>query len=259
MVASVTPPTTFRTGAAAGNVVPTTDVFTNIPDGAPVATFEMVVWDNSSGLYPTWRQASADLGSQATRSAPFVLTNISSLSPPNLIGLQSFLWGYWDDCVLTRIQILQHPTNQTAVVGGHATFNVVARTWLSTNYHWYFNNSPIAGATMSALSLNNLQGSNFGPYFVVVDNGYLTTSVRTSAVASLTFAHNTFITNFQSGSTSKFSFPTDLGPDYIVEYKSNLTDPGWIQLSTNAGTGGMVEVTDPAVGIASRFYRVRLF
>jgi len=51
--------TTFRTGAAAGNIVGTTATFANIAAGAPAATIEMVAWDNSSGLYPTWTQASA--------------------------------------------------------------------------------------------------------------------------------------------------------------------------------------------------------
>lgn len=48
--------TTFRTGAAAGNIVASTATFNNIPKDAAGAnaTFEMVAWDNSSGLYPTW-------------------------------------------------------------------------------------------------------------------------------------------------------------------------------------------------------------
>jgi hypothetical protein len=266
LVASVTPPTTFRAGAAAGYVFPTTDVFTNIPPDAPVATFELVVWDNSTGFYPTWQQASADLGSAATRSAPFVLTNIGGIvyTPPNLIGLQSFSWGHWDDCALLIVQILQHPTNQAAVIGGHAMFNVVARTWSSTNYQWYFNNSPIPGATTADLPLNNLQVSNFGPYFVVVSNSWslgppVFFPPRTSAVANLTFAHSTSIAGFQSGPTSKLSFPTEVGPDYIVEYKTNLTDTAWIQLSTNAGTGQTITISDTTAGIASRFYRVHLF
>jgi len=51
--------TTFRTGAAAGNVVPITDTLENIPKDSPAATLEMVVWDNSSGLYSNWTQTSA--------------------------------------------------------------------------------------------------------------------------------------------------------------------------------------------------------
>lgn len=52
------PVTSFRTGAGAGGVVATTVTFNNIPPNAPQATLEMVAWDNSSGLYPTWTQAS---------------------------------------------------------------------------------------------------------------------------------------------------------------------------------------------------------
>jgi hypothetical protein len=50
--------TTFRTGAGAGFVAPTTATFANMAAGAPQATIEMVAWDNSSGLYPTWAEAS---------------------------------------------------------------------------------------------------------------------------------------------------------------------------------------------------------
>jgi PEP-CTERM motif len=52
------PVTTFRTGSFAGFVTATTATFGNIPLGEAPATLEMVAWDNSSGLYPTWAQAS---------------------------------------------------------------------------------------------------------------------------------------------------------------------------------------------------------
>jgi hypothetical protein len=52
------PVTSFRTGVAAGLVAATTVTFNNIPLDAPKATLEMVAWDNSSGLYPTWTEAS---------------------------------------------------------------------------------------------------------------------------------------------------------------------------------------------------------
>jgi hypothetical protein len=49
--------TTFRTGAASGFVVPITATLAGVPADSPVATLQMVAWDNSSGLYPTWTQA----------------------------------------------------------------------------------------------------------------------------------------------------------------------------------------------------------
>jgi hypothetical protein len=91
--------TTFRTGAAAGNIALITATFANIPPDAPVGTFEMVAWDNSSGLYPTWTQASIAWSQNvlsAGRSAPFVIQNIGGAvnTPPILNpGLQSFGFG----------------------------------------------------------------------------------------------------------------------------------------------------------------------
>jgi len=91
--------TTFRTGAGAGNLVLTTATLGNVAPDAAVASLEVVVWDNSSGLYPTWTQASVAWGQnliQAGRSAEFDLSGIggSVNLPPNLNpGLQSFSIG----------------------------------------------------------------------------------------------------------------------------------------------------------------------
>jgi len=91
--------TTFRTGAAAGNNVLVTSTFANIPADAAVGTFEMVAWDNSSGLYPTWTQASVAWGQNliaAGRSAAFTINNIGGAvnTPPGVEpGLTSFSIG----------------------------------------------------------------------------------------------------------------------------------------------------------------------
>ena len=51
--------TTFRSGTSLGDVAGITSTIGSIPaDYAGGGTFEMVAWDNSSGLYPTWAQAS---------------------------------------------------------------------------------------------------------------------------------------------------------------------------------------------------------
>jgi hypothetical protein len=98
-------PVSFRTGTAAGGVANSTLTFANIPLDAAAATFEMVAWDNSSGLYPTWAQASVawnnnliaagksplftlnNIGGQA--NVPQTLFNTLNGSPGNG-GLQSF-------------------------------------------------------------------------------------------------------------------------------------------------------------------------
>jgi hypothetical protein len=90
------PTTTFRTGTAAGNVFPTTVTFNNIPIDAAIGTFEMVAWDNTSGNYPTWAQASSAVAANLImggRSGLFSISGVGggSNTPPTPIGgLQSF-------------------------------------------------------------------------------------------------------------------------------------------------------------------------
>jgi hypothetical protein len=88
--------TTFRSGAALGCIAPMTDSLsavspytTFIPKDAPAATFTIIAWDNSSGLYPTWVQASVGWMNgllYAGESAPFTVTAIGGdvNTPPNL-------------------------------------------------------------------------------------------------------------------------------------------------------------------------------
>jgi uncharacterized repeat protein (TIGR01451 family) len=53
------------------------------------------------------------------------------------------------------------------------------------------------------------------------------------------------------------TFPTAKGGTYTVQYKNHLTDPTWSTLSTVAGTGSLVTITDPIVpGVPMRFYRI---
>jgi hypothetical protein len=96
--------TSFRTGAAAGTIAGITATFNNIPPNAPAATLEMVAWDNSSGLYPTWAQASiawVNGLTMAGRSGTWNQDNMGdALSAPNMINstdpsqhLQSFGFG----------------------------------------------------------------------------------------------------------------------------------------------------------------------
>jgi hypothetical protein len=96
LLPSTTPPVSFRTGTAAGSVVNGGVTFANIPPDAAVACFEMVAWDNASGLYPTWTQASVAWTQgliEAGRSAEFTLNAIggNTNTPPGLFpGLTSF-------------------------------------------------------------------------------------------------------------------------------------------------------------------------
>jgi hypothetical protein len=83
--------TTFRTGAAAGNLAAITDTLQGIPADSPAATLELVVWDNSSGLYPTWTQASvawlSGVAGSFGRSGAFTVFDIGGdiNTPPSML------------------------------------------------------------------------------------------------------------------------------------------------------------------------------
>jgi hypothetical protein len=82
--------TTFRTGGTLGRLTLITDAITGLTPDSGAATFEMVAWDNSSGLYPTWTQASVAwlAGTIAAgKSGAFTVQSIggSVNTPPNML------------------------------------------------------------------------------------------------------------------------------------------------------------------------------
>ncbi len=81
---------TFRTGTGKGFIAQTGSTLENVPKDAPVATLEVVAWDNSSGLYSTWALASVQwlgLHIAAGTSGTFNQTAIGGdvNTPPDLV------------------------------------------------------------------------------------------------------------------------------------------------------------------------------
>jgi hypothetical protein len=74
----------------------------------------------------------------------------------------------------------------------------------------------------------------------------LTNSCTSPAISNLSY----------SGTTFTFSFLSEAGLTYDVEYKDSLGDPSWSLLETDAGTGAIINVTDATAAPATRFYRV---
>ncbi len=81
--------------------------------------------------------------------------------------------------------IITQPLNQTASVGGNASFTVTAGGSEPLSYQWYYNtNTPIANATDPTLTIANVQVTNAGTYSVTVSNlaGGITSSNATLAI-----------------------------------------------------------------------------
>ncbi|MBU6401242.1 MAG: immunoglobulin domain-containing protein, partial [Verrucomicrobia bacterium] len=62
------------------------------------------------------------------------------------------------------------PQSITANPGDSVTFTVVASGTAPLSYQWEFNGAPIAGATASSLTLNNVDTAVAGTYSVIVSN-----------------------------------------------------------------------------------------
>jgi lysophospholipase L1-like esterase len=86
--------------------------------------------------------------------------------------------------VLVPPAITSQPKSRTNVLGTVATFNVVAGGTTPLNYQWQLNGAPMAGATGTSITLNNVQPGDAGGYTVVVTNvaGTITSAVATLAV-----------------------------------------------------------------------------
>lgn len=159
---------------------------------------------------------------------------------------------------VTLPSIITPPATRAAVVGGSPTFSVIAGTSTGiTNYQWMYYGTNIAGATAQSFTLTKVQPVSFsGPYTVRVSDGF--NSVTSSPPATLTFALSPGLTGpARSGTNFSFSFESEIGPSYVLDYKSALTNATWVPLSTNTATGTILSVTNSSAA-PEGFYRIRL-
>jgi hypothetical protein len=161
--------------------------------------------------------------------------------------------------VLTVLQppvITGQPASVAAVPGGSASFSVSADGLPPLGYQWRTNGVALAGATNATLSIAHVQTGDFALYTVLVSNAG---GSVLSQVANLTLAVSPAIGSpgFASGICT-FSFPTELGPAYVIQYKYNLDDPSWQVLTNVPGTGGPITITDNDQANPVRFYRIQV-
>jgi len=145
------------------------------------------------------------------------------------------------------------PQNQTVLVGTNVTFTVTASGTEPLAYQWRMNGTDIGGATASSHAIANAQTNLTGNYDVVVTNDF---GAVTSRVATLRVLVPVSLTTLSFDQTNFwFTFKSETGLIYIVEFKDTLNDTGWTRLSTNEGTGGLLTLGGGG-GTTSRFFRV---
>jgi T5SS/PEP-CTERM-associated repeat protein len=85
----------------------------------------------------------------------------------------------------------------------------------------------------------------------VVNNGTISTNCGVAVSPT--------IVNAQHSATSfSFSFQSQGGVTYAIQYKTNLEDPSWSTLETRTGDGAVLTVTDPVATSPRRFYRIEV-
>jgi hypothetical protein len=191
------------------------------------------VTTNNSGSYTVVVSNSV----ASITSAPAVLTISGSTGPqPATITVQ--------------------PVSQIVVVGSNATFSVTAEGTPPLTYQWRFNGTNIPGATLSSYTRVHAQTNHAGFYDVFVSNGYGSDESDPNVTLRLLTAPVSAGNLGLSANTFTFTFGTQIGFTYMVQYKNALTSPAWSTLLTTNGSGNPVVIQDPLTN-GSRFYRIR--
>jgi hypothetical protein len=138
-----------------------------------------------------------------------------------------------------------------------------APAFVDTSLNNFYNNTyRVYTLTYSAasagqtLKVRHTTGVNYDFVF-----GNVTLQATTLSEGPMPLSPVVEITSLSSNSAPfGFSFTTDSGPTYIVEYTDALEPAltNWVTLSNLIGTGGLLNVIDPnSTPHQKRFYRVR--
>jgi len=156
---------------------------------------------------------------------------------------------------LTPPMIAGQPQDQTTIIGGLASFSVLAISTEPLTYQWLKNGFNIPGETSSTLTLNNVQTTDAGQYSVVVSN---TDGPVTSNPANLQIliAIAPIFENLMWSQTTGFSMALrgQSQTAYRIQMSTNLIN--WLDLTNFTASGVMTQILDPdASNAQQRFYR----
>jgi hypothetical protein len=125
----------------------------------------------------------------ASATSPWLnLNNAQASQSGNYSLLVSNVYGVTEssNALVTVLEsapyILTQPTNRSAILGGVATFTVIARGSTPLKYQWRFNGVDLPGATNPTLTLTSLRYDQAGYYTVAISNAF---NVAVSAKAQL--------------------------------------------------------------------------
>jgi hypothetical protein len=143
-----------------------------------------------------------------------------------------------------------HPQSGAWLQGNTAT--LFASAGPTPSYQWYFNATPVSGATSTTLPIPNFQKVNEGSYHLVAMN---TVGSATSELAILYLADPLrFVSNAVSGASFQYRLVGRRGSNFVFEASSTLSN--WTALSTNLAPTGISDDKVPLTTL--RYFRARL-
>ncbi|MBE0540387.1 MAG: immunoglobulin domain-containing protein, partial [Verrucomicrobia bacterium] len=154
--------------------------------------------------------------------------------------------------------ITVQPFSRTVAHGEAVSLTVLAVGAQPLTYQWQLNGTNIAGATSNSYTRANTLFGDTGAYSVLVSNavGSVTSSEAHLIVAA---PSRPALTNPRlTGTTFTLSLSSQIGFNYVLEFKNSLNEGNWTVVQTVGGTGGTIDLQDTGATGLSRLYRVRV-
>ena len=152
-------------------------------DAGQSATFSVTASGTAPLSYQWWKDGAALAGGTGPA---LTLTNLLATNAGSYYVVVSNAWNTLTSALASLTVrdpvITVQPTAQTRDEGQSVTLNVTAIGTTPVNYQWWKDGTALVGANSAALTLTNLQASDAGLYYVVVNSPYAS---LTSAVVEV--------------------------------------------------------------------------
>jgi pimeloyl-ACP methyl ester carboxylesterase len=176
--------------------------------------------------------------------------NIEISSNGNLVSpIDSYFFYAWPGTVV----ISNQPSSCIDQAGSNAAFSVVVGGEPPFSYQWWFNNSPINGATNASLTISNVQSVNAGNYWVSIGNLYGSTN---STLVSLSLYSGIYVQGwtvrtYRNGSPVNGLADADalISGGFLIA-ETNMAEGDMVGFSTGEGTGHF-SINNPVPGISN--------
>ncbi len=157
-------------------------------------------------------------------------------------------------CIPVHHHCAQQPGGDSGAIT--SIFTVSAAGTPPLTYLWFFNGTNLIAGNTNSLSLTNVQPGESGNYVVVITN--LAGSMASPPTTLRVLVPPLITSAAVSGTTVAVSMMSVAGLNYILEYKTNLSDLSWTAASPAlTGNGATLLLQDTNAVNNSAFYRIR--